>query len=294
MRFGRLHFALVALVVVATTAPALADQPRRVGIVIATAVNTTPDEADALAEALGASLAAALPVDVIAGRETRRRLPPEGLPEECVAKAECRQDLGRRLDAAELLMLVVVRIGERVQIDATWANVASGNVTSRPAVVLEPGSERDEVFAAAAPKLLPHIKAAPERTGPDVVVVTGGGTIAPDDGRHMTRNAWIATGVAAGAFVGGSVFALSARSKHDALDADGCRSMPCDQDRVDALRRHSLAADALYAVAIGAGVTAVVMYVRSGGERTAPPAETPLVTVGGDGSSFGISVGGRF
>ena len=46
--------------------------------------------------ALGAVIHKHFPVDVIAGAETERRLPPEGVSARCVADIECRQDLGRR------------------------------------------------------------------------------------------------------------------------------------------------------------------------------------------------------
>lgn len=284
MRHGRTYLAVAALSLVASVASA--EDVRRVGVVVTTVVNMTDDEADAVAEQLGDALRAELGVDVIAGRESRRRLPEAGLPDECVAKPECRHDVGQRLDAAELLLLVVVRIGDRVQIDATWANVATGAVTSRPAVVLEAGADRAAAFAAAAPKLLPHL-VRETKTGPDVVVVpVPPGT---DDGRHMTTGSWIATGVAGAALIGGTVFALSARSKHDALGSDGCREMSCPQDRVDAMERHALYADLLYGAAIGAGVTAVVLYWRSDAGQEPPP-----VSVGAGPGELGLSIGGRF
>lgn len=282
----------VAAAVVAVSGTAAAEEPRRIGIVVSTTVNVTEAEADAIASELGAALSSALPVDIIAGGETRRRLPPDGLPDECIARAECRTDLGDRLDASELLLIVVVKIGERVQIDATWANVASGKAISRAAVVVEAGADRAKVFADAAPTLLPHIKRAePNDRRPDIIVVPGATT--PGDGRHMTTGSWIAVGVSGAALIGGTVFALSARNKFNALDGDGCRDMRCPQSEVDSMERRALAADVLYGVSIAAGVTALVMYLRSDAGDEEPPAE-PAVTVGAGPGSVGFAIRGRF
>lgn len=293
MHHRSLYPALATLAIALVPSTARADDPRRVGIVVATAVNVSQEEADGFAEDLGAALHAELAVDVIAGRETRRRQPDGGLPEECVASAACRQDLGQRLDAAELLMLVIVRIGDSVQIDATWANVASGKVTSRPAIKLPPGSDRSTVFAEAAPTLLPHIERTSQPNKTDVTVIVPS-TPQQGDGRHMTKASWIATGVSGAALIGGTVFALSARSKYDSLDADECRDMPCSKSRVDALSNHALAADVLFGVSIASGVTALVLYIRSGGSAAEQPTETPSVTFGAGPGDVGFAVGGTF
>lgn len=275
---------------------AWAQGSRRVGIVITTEVNITPRDADALTMELAEALRQELAVDVIAGAEARRRLPPGGLPEGCVATAGCREDLGQRLDAAELLLLVMVRIGDRVQIDPTWANVASGQVISRDALVLAAEDSRAAVFVEAAPRLLPHLvrEAAPPPDGPHIIVVPGAG--AADSGRHMTTHGWIAAGVGAAALVGGTIFALSAQSKFQSLDDAGCRTGPCLPADVDTLERHALTADVLLATSMAAGVTTLVLYLRSAGE--APPAggtaERSPVTVGAGPGGLTVLVGGAF
>ena len=289
---------LLSLLVVALAPPARAQAPRRVGIVITTAVNVSPGEADALATVLADALHQELPVDVIAGAEARRRLPPGGLPEGCVASAECREDLGQRLDVAELLLLVMVRMGDRVQIDPTWTNIASGQVIARDAVVLAADATPAAVFTSAAPRLLPHLARAPAPQTPEqprIVVVPAGRDAG--SARHMTTRGWIAAGVGTAALVGATVFALSAQSKFQTLDDAGCRTGPCSPGDVDTLERHALTADVLFATSMVAGVATLVLYLRSAGEAApagAREASPPAVTMGAGPGGLSVFVGGAF
>lgn len=293
MHYRSLYPLVAGLALALWARPASAEDPRRIGIVVSVTVNVSAADANAIATELGDALRTERPVDIIAGAETDRRMPEGGLPEECVAKPECRNDIGRRLDADELLMLVIVEMGGQLQIDATWANVASGKVTSRPQIVIEPGEDRAEIFTKSVPLLIPHIKKEQPDKGPDIVIVPGGGQVT-GSGRHFTAGTWIATSVAAAALVGGGIFALSAQQKFSSLDDDGCRDMPCDQGEIDSLRSRALAADVLFGIAAASTVTAVWLYMRSGGDN---PTETPAspgiqVTAGPDGVALGI--GGSF
>jgi hypothetical protein len=260
--------------------------------VVSVKVNLSNDEARGLADQLAKVLRTERPVDVISGKETERRLPSEGVPSECVAKAPCRTDLGRRLDADELLMLVIVKMGDRIQIDATWADVASGRVISRPQMVIEPKADRTKVFTEAVPLLLPHIKKQTKK-GPDIVIVPTG-TSAPSNGRHFTTATWIATGVAAASLIGGGIFALSASRKFSSLEDDNCRNVGCDASEIDSLRSRALAADMLFTVAAASTVTALVFYLRSAkGSRAAEsPSPKPGVRVGI--GPTGVTIGGAF
>ena len=283
-----LHSAVIIACVTVWTGEAVAQKVRRVGIVTTVSVNATVDETNELARTLGKIVREKLSVDVIAGAEAQRRLPPDGLPAECVAEAQCRSEVGERLDADELLLLAVVRLGGRIQIDPTWANTGTGEVHSRDAIVIEPGQDPEAVFADAAQNLLPHIEKLPERQRE--IIVVGGGA---DDGRRFTRGTWIAMGVAGAALVGGAVFTFTSRQKFDDLDQKGCRGEAlCTQSEIDSLRRHTLAADLLLATSLAAGVTAVVLYARSGGET--PERAKTAVTVGAGSDSIGVSVGGSF
>lgn len=290
----RLHTAIaLALLAAFGVVPSAQAQEvaRRVGIVVTTAVNLEQQEAWRLSSELGKAIAGKLSVDVIAGEEVRRRLPPEGVPEGCVGNAECRNDLGKRLDAQELLLLVVVKVGDQIKIDPTWSNVASGETRSRDAILIGPGDDPASLFGAAAPKLLPEVEKKPKEGGPEIVVVS---PAREDDGRHFTTGTWIASGIGAGALVGAVVFTFATRQKYQDLEDRGCRQMPlCSKGEIAGVKRRALAADLLYGASAAAGVTALVLYLRSGGgEKEAAPASPSIGP--GPGGSAGLSVGGSF
>lgn len=273
--------ALVAALV-AGEASARADA-LRIGVVVATRVNVTEGEADALGGELGDALRDQLTVDVVSGAESRRRLPSGGMPEDCVAKAACVQDVAERLGADELLFLVVVRLGQRVQIDSTWARPRTQQIASRAALVIEDGKESaPDVFAGAARRLFPE---APVR-----LVNTGVVAEPRSGGRRITRGVTIAGAASLAALAGGIGLALAARSDYDELEADGCARMACAGvgDRIDRMENKALAADVLFgASAVAAGV-AVVLYLGSGSS------EQPPVSVGADSHGAQVWLGGQF
>jgi hypothetical protein len=311
------RLALVASLCVAVVPVAAAQSPQRIAVVVTTAVNMNDSEVDDLSAALGKALEQTLGVVVTAGAETRRRLPGDGLPEGCLADAACRADLGARLDADELLMLVVARVGSRVQIDATWIDVPTGKLAARPAVVLQGDAERGAVFRGAAQALLPHLQPVP--TVSEIKPGASGPTSLARPGpaqreRHMTTTAWIATGVGAAALAGSLGLGYLNWNTYGQLD-DGelCGSdQDCIADESDTLRRNSLIADGLAVVGLAAGVTALVLYLGSA-EAAGDPRESamdlsgdaardrararrlrPVVGFGAGPEHVQISVGGAF
>jgi hypothetical protein len=291
----------VAWIVLAGASSAEAEAVRRIGILVTTKVNVSDEQVIRVSATLGEVVHERFGVDVIAGAEAVRRLPPRGVSTRCVADVECRLELGRRLDAEELLLLVMIGAGGRLQIDPTWVDVASGKVTSRPAIELEPEADMRAVLTRAAPALLPHLRerspepapaaapAAAAAPAPEVVVVAPGPAAGSE--RRFTTATWIATGVSAGALIGATVFSMSSRRKFDTLDGDGCRSMPCSKDDIDDLRRDTLLADVFFGTALVAAGAAVVFFVISDSEG---PAAQPGLSVGPGPGSVGLSLGGAF
>jgi hypothetical protein len=270
-------------------APAqLAERVPRVGLVVATRINVTAAEAQALSARLGEVMREDLRVDVVAGADAGRRLPPAGVADDCVARPDCVRDLASRLGADELVFLVMIRIGPRLQIDATWADPATGDAVSRPALVLDEDGPAPETVLARAPRqILPHATA--RSTAPLVLGGDPGGVGDARSGRRSTPVV-IATGAISGvALVTGVGLAVSARRDFNSLERDGCdlRACPDEDLRIDRMERKALAADLLFITAAAAGVTSVVLYLRSG--RAEPP-----IQVGADGSGAYVSFGGKF
>lgn len=272
--------ALVCALLIAAAGDARAERLPRVAVVVLLEVNVAPAEADALAAALGDAIRTRLEADVIAGREVRRRLPAgQPLAVSCAAEPACLRDLGERLEADKLLLVVAAAVGAQVQLDVTWADPTTGETLAREALLV--GGDRDgEVFAEAAPRLLPEL---PIRQARQVLPITR-----PEPqrrGRHLTTGSVVSGGIALASLAGGVGLALAARSEHADLEDDPCAATAtCD---ASTLRRYTVAADALFGTALVAGVVAVWLYAGSADDE---PAVVPVV----DGDGVGVSLSGRF
>lgn len=282
------------VVLFATASGVHAERLRRVGVVVTLAVNAP--RAEKLASRLGDALREALVVDVIAGADAARRLPASGVPNACVSEPKCIDDVARRLDADELLMLSVVRVGDHIQIDSTWVDVATKHAVSRPAMEISVGKEDPAtILAAAAPELLPdaprRADAAAGTTDPSGPAQGGDPVPLPEapvatGGHHITTGMWITGGVAVAAVAGGVGFGLVARNRYH--DLEGCPGGCTDSD-LDGLRRVDLTADLLFGTAIVCATTTVVLYYLSDADEPSVAA-APAVTADG----VGMAVGGVF
>lgn len=277
-----------ALVGLAVAGDARADTSR-VGLVVATRVNLSEAEADTLATKLGDEMSKQLEVDIVAGVDARRRLPPGGIADDCVARQDCMRDVASRLDGDELLFLFMVKIGPRVQIDVTWSDPDIGQTASRSVLVLPAagGVEAERALASAPRRFLPHASPRTPTAEPTEPLV-----VSPPvrrTGRRLTAPTVVA-GVAAVAALGTGVgFALSARNEYDELEQDGCHRQACPgvNGRIDRMERRALTADILFAGAGVAAVTGVILYLTSGGSEermeigAAPTEGGALLSFGG-------------
>lgn len=284
-------FCAGALALTAVRAIAAADTPR-IGVVVTTRVNVPDSESDEVSQSLADHMQEQLDVEAVGGIFVRRRLPPGGVKDDCVARRKCVSDLATRLDADQLVFLFMVRVGSRLQIDSTWVDVRTRATVSRPALVVEQGGPpMGEVLAAAPRRLLPNatvrVAAAPA-PAPTLVVTPVKPVVR---GRHITTPAVIAGAVAGLALIGGVGLALSARNDFAEMEREDCdiRVCPDIDDRVQRMENKALAADILFGAAAAAAVTGAILYATSGGTEQAPPVE-----VGTTGDGAVVSVGGRF
>ncbi len=270
---------------VPATAPAAVP---RVVIVVELAVNLPAGRADALAAALADALNRELEVDALGGADVTRRLPPEGLPDECVGDAACIATIATRLEADQLLFLAIVQVGDHTQVDATWVDAATGASASRPRAEIATEARAVSVFGAMAPRYLPDARvrdqaivvAGGDGGGRDVVIVPGGTR------RRLTRTAKLTGGVAIAATVGAAALGLSTRSMYKACEREGT----CTDDELDAVDRRALFADLTLGVAVAASATTLVLYLLSGEDEA--PTVTPAVGATAGGATLGL--GGRF
>ncbi len=257
----------------------------RVGIVPGIAVNVDNVRVDALSQDLADALAQELDIDTIGGLEVRRRLPAEGIPLDCVTNPICVRDTAKRLDANQLLFVVMVNTGANgaIQVDTTWVDPAAERTATRRPIDIAVVDQARTKFAASARLLLPD---APVRKKED-----GGkgpsfnGRMSDAVPRHFTKPAMIAAGVAVVGLGVGVGFGIKTRSSYN-----DCEKIPgsCNQSDKDSIRNKSIVADVGFVVAAGAAVTAAVMFATSGKESKL------VVGPSVESNGGGVSVFGRF
>ena len=275
------------------TVPAPSADAPRVAVVVQLAVNVDELRVDALAATLAEALGQALVVDAIGGGDVSRRLPPGDFPEDCIETPACVRDIGQRLDAQQLLVAVLVQVGDDLQIDVTWVDVATSRSVARPSIALAADAHAGKVFAEAAIRLLPdaQVRAQPGRAGGGLADGDERQPLRPVTsrrGRHLTKPAWITAAVGGAALIGAVGLGLSVRSLYHRCDD---AAAGCSDDDLDALDRRALGADLCLGLAAGAAIATGVLVWRSGADERsgASPVE---VRASGDGVT--LVVGGRF
>lgn len=286
--------AAAALVLIAfEPSRARAEKAPRVGIVVSVQVNLKNSEAQLLSGALGRALHQRLVVDVIAGSEAARRLPSDGVAEACSVDEVCIRDVAQRLTADELLFLVAVRVGNRIQVDSTWVDPANGRNVSRPKVVMVKLEEAESRFSDAASLILPDAvvrstssESGDGSAGAQVYVVR-------TTPRRMTVPAWIAAGVGVAAIGGAIGFTIGTAHDHGRCEDLAGTIEACTQNQLDNIDRKALTADILWAGAgVAAIVTAVLVWTSGGDIERVPVSQALRFHVDPDGGAF-VSWGGR-
>jgi hypothetical protein len=252
-----------AAAIVAAAGVARADgKVTRVGIVVGVTVNVDAPTAESIGGQLATALVKKLKVDAIGGAEVTRRLPADGVADECVSTPACTADLGQRLAADQLLFVGVIRVGAQYQIETTWVDLASGKQAARPRVVLDDPTKAGEKFAAEAVRFLPDAEVR-GKDGQTVVVNTS------ERHRPIRPVVWVAAGTSLVALGTGVVLGLQAKSKYD--NCNHPEGPYCDDDEKKAIDRRALFSDIALGVGLGAAVAAITLYFTT-------PVETSPVT----------------
>lgn len=276
----------------------------RVAVVVALSVNADDAQLVRLERALAAALEHAFAIETLAGSDVRTALGDAGVPDDCVAKRACVRELADKLDADQLLLLTVVRVGDRFQIAITWGDGQDGRTASRVTIDIDVEQQDPQpVFAVYAGRLLPD---APPRTDKQDDADTGPATDdgaadvikssvdTRDTGRKATMGVWVATGLGVAFVAAGATFGLLARSDYNELESGQCLDRVCPEDDIDRLAFRARMSDALFGAALLSGVTAAVLYWRSGksGRRSSRTGARISVHPGAHGAL--LSLGGRF
>jgi hypothetical protein len=255
MRAMMLAVMLAALPSLASAEPAAT----KVAVVPGIIVNQAPARVDALTQEMAEALSAELEVDAVGGVEVRRRLPAAGLPSDCVANEACIADVARRLEAQQLLFVVVIDTGSggAIQIDSTWIDAVAHKSASRPAIDIAVLGDARARFTVAAPKLLPDAKVRPK---PSASL----GRMSDAVPRHFALPSYLTAGATVVGLSLGIGFGLDARSRYtDCSNQARELGIACTQGQQDAIRRRALVADLGWLLAIGGTVATAVLYSTS-------------------------------
>jgi hypothetical protein len=270
----------LALLVIVLALPGVASADRvKVAVVPGIAVNLDAARVDALSQDLASALASVLDIDAVGGIEVRRRLPEVGLPPDCVANQVCIADVARRLEAQQLLFVVMIDTGTggAIQVDSTWVDPAAGKSASRPAIDIAAIAEAKERFADAALQLLPD---APVRPKP------AGHRFTQPVPRHFSLPTYITAGATAVGLGLGLGFGFSARGKYKDCEELAPTGAECSRSRRDSIRNTALIADIGWVIALGGTVATAVLWATS--------AEAPHLIVEPAPGGATVSTLGRF
>ena len=248
----------LAIMIVALPRVASAEHVK-VAVIPGIVVNLDAARVDVLTQELAEALHAELEVDAIGGVDVRRRLPPGGLPSDCVANQACIADVARRLEAQQLLFVVMIDTGRggAIQVDSTWVDPVAHRTASRPSIDIATVADARARFAAAALQLLPD---APVRPKPRANL----GRMSEPVPSHFTRPAYLTAGAAAIGLGTGISLGLVTRSRYKECEDQAPLGIACSDSRRSSIRRLALIADAGWAVAIGGAVATAVLYATSG------------------------------
>jgi len=248
------------------------------------AINLDTSRVDAISQDLAEALSAELEVEAIGGLEVRRRLPQDGLPDECAVEPKCAAEVAERLGVQQLLFIVLVNTGAAgsIQMDTTWVypgtGPGAGQRVTRPAIDLASIESAKERFSASARKLLPD---APVRRKPSSL-----STPMPrfDEGkpRHFTALSLVTAGVTVAALGTGIGFGISTRSRYK-----DCDEYPyCTDGEKKSVRARGVIADASFVVALAGAITTAILYSTS--------SEAPRMMVGPTTDGVGVTGMMRF
>jgi hypothetical protein len=256
----RWSFGLVMLAVVAGLPRLAAAERLKVAVVPGIAVNLDTARVDTLSQELAEALRTVLDVDAIGGLEARRRLPVTGLPPDCVAIQACIDDVATRLEAQQLLFVVMVGTGTggAIQVDTTWVDVAGKQTASRPAIDIATIATAKAQFGDAAQQLLPDAPVRPKPAG------AGLGRMSDEIPRHLALPSYITAGVTVAGLGLGVSLGIVARNKYNDCETSAGRGAECSSTRKDAIRTTALLADAGWLIAIGGSIATGVLYATSG------------------------------
>ncbi len=130
----------------------------RVGIAVSTVVNASPSVGARVSDAMAEALRETLKAELLAGQKAQALLPEEAQSGTCLGDSACLVSAGKAMGVDQLLMLIIVGVGDELKIEATWVNVATGETALRPGITSADDTKALlTAFRVHANALLPNV-----------------------------------------------------------------------------------------------------------------------------------------
>lgn len=287
-----LSFGLVPL---ATNLAHAQDGETKIGVTVSAVINAQPHVGPRVSAALGNALRETLIAQVLAGPDAQARLPEAARSETCLGESSCLVSAGKALEVDQLLMLIIVGVGDELKIEATWVDVSTGETALRPGITTaDTDAAMRAAFTAKAKELLPGVEARATTTvvtPTDVTKPPEGNGNTGGGGSLLTPKTKSDTGTAKLLMYGGGALVAGwvGYGGYQLIDRDWSFDCPASET---CTRGRDVAIDivlgGLGTAALSAGL---YMYLSADGEEA--PAPSPVgFNVGSD--SLQLSYGGRF
>ncbi len=210
-------------------------------------VNLRPGAVDELTASLAAALASGREASVNGGQAVRRRLSAAGVAPDCPISPACLADVRARLDVEILVLVVITRVADVVEIDPTIAG-SNANRTARAVrgTWTQMKNRRwlaDRVAGWSLWSMAP----------PTEVAVS-----APSSGPGWPT--WALAGLSVASLGIGIGFGIAAQNEADGLEARGCLEVACPSEDIDQVSVKSSVADAMYVTSGVAAAAALISY----------------------------------
>tara|TARA_R110002096_G_scaffold44526_13_gene120537 strand:+ start:126995 stop:127888 length:894 start_codon:yes stop_codon:yes gene_type:complete len=270
-----------------------AQDETKVGVTVSAVINAESSVGIKVSAALGKALGETLNVTVLAGADAQARLPEAARSETCLGESSCLVSAGKALEVDQLLMLIIVGVGDELKVEATWVDVASGETALRPGITTgETPSAMRAAFTANAQELLPGVAerttnttTSPTITTPlDTTVTPGTEPVRDpkpkgDEGNGTAKVLMYGGGALLGVGAGYFFYQLAAT-------CDG--SLDCPEDNYS--KGRDVAFDVVGVVGAVALSAGLFMHLTADDKEAAPG---PVgLNIGSD--SFRVSYGGNF
>jgi len=275
----------------------------KIGIIVSAVVNVDESTGVMVSAAMAKALAGVLNAEIVAGADARAGLPETARNETCLGDTACLVSAGKTLKVDQLLMLIIVGLGDEIKVEATWVNVNKRETALRTGITTATSPEAlAAAFSANAQELFPGVplrkKAIDTPATDDNAQIDDNGTTANNNTVNSSPQTSVAPltsesnstgkvlmvggGVIVAGWLGYGAYRLSECGSFGASCKGG--SNHHTQDRI---------VDTVGVLGTAALSAGLYMLLTADDASEGAPSPAP-VAVAVDSDSLGFSFGGRF